>query len=137
MVVPGSVHHTGAYCSVVDDADPEVLPQWVVDRVGLWVPHVSGHQPSSVELARWGGVLEWSTPDTRARGVVVYQRCVRWLETSYAGLGRVGRRVPPAGLSVGEWVARGAYCSMRRAAPWWSCLGRWTMGVAARRVRGT
>jgi hypothetical protein len=109
VVAPGSVHHSGKRYAVRDDADPEVLPGWAIERIGLYQPNTSGHSASPSELARWALRHEACTPAERRRGEVTYQRAVRRLRRDlpvtegWATLFHVHAR------RVGEFVARGAY----------------------------
>lgn len=109
VVAPGSKHKNGKVYSVWNDADPEVLPGWAIERIGLYQPNTSGHDVSVAEMHRWGLRHEACTPAERRRGEVTYQRAVRRLRRDlpvtegWATLFHVHAR------ACGEFVARGAY----------------------------
>lgn len=109
VVGPGSQHKSGSVYKVHSDYDPEVLPGWAIERIGLYQPNTSGGAASPAELSRWAARHACCTVEERRRGEVVYARAVRRLRRDLPGCEGWATLFHVHARRVGEFVARGAY----------------------------
>lgn len=111
VVAPGSVHTSGSTYELWDNTDPELLPPWIIERIGMWDGSLKtgGRQPDAVELVRWDAAHEYASPVTRRRGEVVYARAVRRLRRDLPVTEGWATVFYAHAVVCGEWVARGAY----------------------------